>query len=309
MITEDDLTIHQYDFPNLWIWKSGIRICFIFPSQGSGLYTDENTSRPFSAGDVLVLTTGLKGTIRPTNEEKLKASMFYASIEHLVTVFPIGEFCLLEKALKTLAGPWFHPATGSIARKCFAMLKEAPRENNSEHRCHALRILSMVMAEQFKNKGNCTLPQAVSNSDSINNLSIEQIQRTTVAALARSYGYSRRHFNRLFHERFGISVSALKMELRLLKALPLLRNPVTKIASVADVCGFNHLSLFSARFKKRFGASPHEWRNKVLVLGPDYSLKNKREICPFQGQGFCPLSEQKNQEPNPKNWKALNPSL
>ena len=50
------------------------------------------------------------------------------------------------------------------------------------------------------------------------------------------------------------------MELRLLKAVTLLRNPTAKIITVAEQCGFNHLGLFNICFKRRFGQSPGQWR-------------------------------------------------
>jgi AraC-like DNA-binding protein len=55
-------------------------------------------------------------------------------------------------------------------------------------------------------------------------------------------------------------VVALRTEMRLLKAVSLLRNPATKIIYVARESGFNHLGLFHHCFKKRFGSSPGQWR-------------------------------------------------
>jgi len=83
----------------------------------------------------------------------------------------------------------------------------------------------------------------------------------TVDELAVMFGCCRRHLNRLFHQYFGFSVGALKTEMRLLKAVSLLRDVNTKVINVADQCGFNHLGLFNNSFKKRFGVSPGRWRN------------------------------------------------
>jgi hypothetical protein len=66
--------------------------------------------------------------------------------------------------------------------------------------------------------------------------------------------------NRLFHEFFGFSVAALRMEMRLLKAVSLLRDPNIKVINVAEQCGFNHLGLFNTCFKRRFGQTPGQWR-------------------------------------------------
>jgi hypothetical protein len=72
----------------------------------------------------------------------------------------------------------------------------------------------------------------------------------------------------LFHQYFGFSVGALKTEMRLLKAVSLLRDSKTKVISVADECGFHHLGLFNNSFKKRFGVSPGKWRNLAAQKQP-----------------------------------------
>jgi AraC-like DNA-binding protein len=86
----------------------------------------------------------------------------------------------------------------------------------------------------------------------------------SVGDLAGKFSCSRRHLNRLFHLHFGFSVAALRMEMRLLKAVSLLRNPSLKVISVAQQCGFNHLGLFNTCFKRRFGSSPGQWRKTGL---------------------------------------------
>ena len=91
-------------------------------------------------------------------------------------------------------------------------------------------------------------------------LSATELLTLSVGDMAHKFSCSRRHLNRLFHQHFGCSVAALRMEMRLLKALSLLRDPDVKIINVAEQCGFNHLGLFNACFKKRFGNTPGQWR-------------------------------------------------
>jgi AraC-like DNA-binding protein len=56
------------------------------------------------------------------------------------------------------------------------------------------------------------------------------------------------------------------MEIRVLKAASLLRNPDEKVINVAEQCGFNHLGLFNTCFKLRFGVSPGQWRNQAQAV-------------------------------------------
>jgi len=297
MFTEDDLTIRYLEIRNVWKCQDGLfRLCFLFPQQGQGTYTDAQTARPFSAGDVLVLNTGVKHAIRPQGRGKLTVAIFHACIEHLLVVFPLNEFCLLENSLKTVVSPWFYPADSRLALTCHPLLDAAPADLGVEHRCHVLRIVAIILSKEFNlspPQGQRQTAPARPNAHLLDRLSLQTIQTSSVEELSRSYGCSRRHLGRLFQERLGTSVSALKMELRLLKAVALLRNPALKVASVGIDCGFNHLSLFSARFRKRFGLSPSEWRAKALSSTPKYSLGESGEICPLQAKGMCPMPDQR----------------
>ena len=111
----------------------------------------------------------------------------------------------------------------------------------------------------------------------------------SVTELAEKFGCSTRHLNRLFHEHFGLSVAALRMEMRLLTAVSLLRDPDAKVTNVAAQCGFNHLGLFSTCFKRRFRLAPGEWRRTCADLcEPTEKLLAGDPNCRLQLIGLCP---------------------
>ena len=97
------------------------------------------------------------------------------------------------------------------------------------------------------------------------NLSTDELLGCSVEDLAARLACSRRQLNRLFQNCFGLSVSAMKMEMRMLRAVSLLRNPDAKVLLIAGQCGFNHLGLFHICFRKRFGLSPSQWRTRDLA--------------------------------------------
>jgi AraC-like DNA-binding protein len=97
-------------------------------------------------------------------------------------------------------------------------------------------------------------------------LSASELINLSVGELADRFNCSRRHLNRLFHQHFGVSVAALRMEMRMLKAISLLRDAGVKIIDVAEQCGFNHLGLFNTCFKRRFGTSPGRWRKAPVQV-------------------------------------------
>ena len=85
----------------------------------------------------------------------------------------------------------------------------------------------------------------------------------TIASLARCVGLSPKQVQRLF-ERSRTTFTEFLLEERLLAARRLLSGPDGhhgKIGSVAYSVGFGDLSYFNRTFRRRFGATPSEWRD------------------------------------------------
>lgn len=81
-------------------------------------------------------------------------------------------------------------------------------------------------------------------------------------AAARALGVSRRYVNDMLHET-GRSFAERVLELRLQKARTMLasvRNDHLKVNEIALACGFNEVSYFHRCFRRRFGATPAEFR-------------------------------------------------
>ncbi len=99
----------------------------------------------------------------------------------------------------------------------------------------------------------------------LSRMSQEELQAITIDDLAARCGCSRRHLSRLLRQQCGDSLSSIVNGARLDRSADLLREPNRKIADVAADCGFNHLGVFSRRFRDRFGATPAAWRKQQMV--------------------------------------------
>lgn len=159
-----------------------------------------------------------------------------------------------------------------------------------------LRIVASILADEFNSVQiqRSGLGWAEDHMIQVfEKLSSAELLKLSVDELAGKFSCSRRHLNRLFHQHFGLSITALRMEIRLLKAVSLLRNPREKVINVAEQCGFNHLGLFNTCFKKRYGTSPGQWRK--LAGGADGPSGKKIEgktACPLHANGLCPWGGQ-----------------
>lgn len=83
--------------------------------------------------------------------------------------------------------------------------------------------------------------------------------------VGRILGLSARYVQELVQET-GLGFTARVLELRLLKARAMLADPVhdrLKISDLAFTCGFNEVSYFNRCFRRRFGASPTEFRHST----------------------------------------------
>jgi AraC-like DNA-binding protein len=94
------------------------------------------------------------------------------------------------------------------------------------------------------------------------NFTADQLLDASLVELADELGCKPRELNQLFQRRFGMSLVALRMELRLLKAAVLLRESNATVGEIAELCGFGHVGLFGVCFERRFESTPMQWRQR-----------------------------------------------
>ncbi len=245
---------------------SGRGLVFVILKGGQGACQCGPTLHPLEAGAVLVTDSAAGGKMRARENGEMVFWSFGAELEHLFALFSGREICLLQKVAESFKTGRLYPGSSPLAQQCLRLVEEAPAPFSLEHRSHALRIVSAILSAEFK-AAQPRLADFVPMRDHVlqvfERLGTNELLSWPVGELARKFNCSRRHLNRLFHQHFGVSVAALRMEMRLLKAVSLLVDPDAKIIHVAEKCGFNHLGLFNTCFKKRFGSSPGQWRKSA----------------------------------------------
>jgi len=86
----------------------------------------------------------------------------------------------------------------------------------------------------------------------------------SAAVLAAETGVSESHFNRLFRETMNMSPGAYLRSRILQRALYLLAENRQSIGQIAERLGYADQFQFSKQFKKHFGLSPRNYRNKLI---------------------------------------------
>lgn len=265
---------------------------FIFLKGGAGQLLAHPRAHRLGGGDVLVAGADGRSKLSPVNGEELVFWAFALCVEHLLPLFAGDEISLLHSVLEEFKSPKLYPAVSPLAKECQRLIADAPPQFNLDHRSHLLRVAATILSEEFKTAQH-SRAGFVRVEDHLvqvfERLSSDELLTSSVGELAAKFSCSRRHLNRLFHQYFGFSVAALRMEMRLLKAVSLLRDPDAKIINVAEQCGFNHLGLFNTCFKKRFGSSPGLWRKTVMrPEAPADQPANQGPECPLRSKGLCP---------------------
>lgn len=276
--------------------QKGEGLTFLFSKGGQGKYLSKSTNFRLCPGDVLVFNGAVGPKLSVDGQGTFVFWSFSVCFENLLPLFAGGEISLLRKITEGYKAGKVYMANTPLATECQRLVGLVPSQFNLDHRGQLIRIAASVLSSEFKEglnqRGGSFRPDD-HMVQVFEKLSASELINLSVGELAERFSCSRRHLNRLFHQHFGVSVAALRMEMRLLKAISLLRDANAKVINVAEECGFNHLGLFNTCFKRRFGTSPGQWR-KLSMQGasaPAGKPVNK-SVCPLHHTGLCPMDSQ-----------------
>jgi AraC-like DNA-binding protein len=273
-----------------WV-KAGEGLFLAFPRKGEVYLFAGQASRLLTPGDASIVSQTGGSVVRLVAQARVSLRCFSIHPEQLYPLFSAEEIPLIQGTLNSFKEIRLFAAAEPTAKDCHKALDQIGTQSELCRRTDLLRIAAVVLSEQLKqdrrpDSGYVRPDEHLARV--LENLKAEDIMDLSASELAVKFSLSRRHLNRLFHEHFGVSVGTLKMEMRLLKAMSLLRDPNAKVLQVAEQSGFNHLGLFNTCFKRRFGVTPSESRK--LILEPQTSAQETLRAdsaCTFRATGLC----------------------
>ena len=293
MLAQEHLTLQIVRLKSTEEWvprQEGLH--FVFPKGGAGKCTVGDAAQRIAPGDVVLLRDGGGGKLCAANNGGMIFWCFSLRVEDLFPLFGAAEITLLKNMADDLGDLKVYPASNAVAAECHRLVAAVPPQFDLDHRGHLVRIAATLLSEEFKaahrqRAGFVRIEEHLLQV--FENLSSDIILNSSILELADRFGCGQRHLNRLFHQYFGFSAAALKMEMRLVKAAALLRDPDVKVITVAEQCGFNHLGLFNICFKRRFGVSPGRWRNgSPCMESRPAALIEADPGCRLRETGLCP---------------------
>ena len=285
------LQLHRLKGGDEWAHGASDELCFVFPKGGLGSHAVPNHAQPLAPGDLLLLRNGKNCKLTTGKGGDFVFWFFCLRAEHLLPLFNASEIALFEDVLEDLGPSKHFVAATPVAAESHRLLAEVPPGTSLDHRAQLVRVAAGILGNEFKRSHDRT--GFISPGEHIvqvfEKLSADDLLNLSIEELAARFGVSRRHLNRLFHHYLGFSAAALKTEIRLLRAVALLRDPTAKVMRVAEKCGFNHLGLFNTSFRRRFGVSPGQWRKSgATVDTATASALRPSKSCLMPLQGLCP---------------------
>ena len=84
--------------------------------------------------------------------------------------------------------------------------------------------------------------------------------------LAQHMNLSREYLSRYFKKHMGKTISEYLLEVRIEKAMQMLRTTTHSIGDICEYCGYSSISNFQKAFKKVTGVSPSQYRKQNLHI-------------------------------------------
>lgn len=257
------LVLREFRLEGDVVWtKQPGPLQFVFPQSGKGHYVDKSGSHALAKGDVAFLDTASEGTIFARPDGGFVIHAFSVALEQLLALSDASDLCSLH--CNNDGCPRIYASSTRVAENSRRLLKRATTNLGLDSRAQLLRAAASVLelaapGGESDGIGWSAHRHSVAG-ETLASLSDEEILNSSVASLSRKLGFCRRHLNRMFKARYGLTHAAMKRELMLLRTASMLTRSNFKIVQVAEECGFKHPGRFHVWFRRRFGVSPAEWR-------------------------------------------------
>ena len=260
------------------VWKHDADSwCLFYVRNGKGLLQQGLEQTSVASGDVAILSADTQASFQSDRSKATTANTLHFDPSHLSGTHSLGARLLFCQAARNERVAAVVPKDTALARHLKALV-DAQDSSNHPNGFAPIELMELVtpVITEFKEvlktlqRGSGVAHDRVVSV--LDNLPISDLYVLSVDELAQRCGCSRRHLSRLIKENCGCSLSTLRIQMRLDHAATKLHDPTAKIINIAMDCGFNHLGSFSARFRKRFGATPGEWRRQSLGVSPKPTL-------------------------------------
>jgi AraC-like DNA-binding protein len=245
-------------------------------AEGFGYCLWLGSAQEMKTGDLMISGPNLEVTLRASQLGQARIDFFRVVPQRLNGLITVVEWRQLEGVAGQGIPRVIHFAASEAPARKFARLAALPERDSLPVRSALVQLWATCVGEVLHPVGGPAVHKK--NLEAafrrfIGKMSEQDLTSSTLADLAAQLNCSERHLSRLFRAEFGMSLREKQTELSLQRASQLLADPGITIRKVAHEMGFQHVGLFNSSFKKRFGVTPKEWRERQVVAVPDAGAK------------------------------------
>jgi 8-hydroxy-5-deazaflavin:NADPH oxidoreductase len=154
--------------------------------------------------------------------------------------------------------PTPQPQMENIVETLLASLEQALTQNLSlGARVKAQQMLSRLDISQVSEITDDKISTRV-----LDYVSEHYLEPLTLETIAQKFHRAPAHLTTRFRKATGLPVMECVLEKRMDEAKHLLATTSQTVQKIADHIGYTDVSLFSRQFRRRFGVSPRQWRDK-----------------------------------------------
>lgn len=229
---------------------------FIFVTQGSAYYFQQNESRIIKRGDLLLVKPEDIHLISPlTNSEFIFYNLAFTINEQLATVQYLGgdrnlANCWTENIIET---------EGDFSFILSQLIQINDYQDNNQINDFVINVKILhayLLAKFLKNNisHNTTIKTKITNL--VESYSRDENISKGVSYLYDNIHYNPSYFNREFKKIYNMTPSKLVLDLKLTKAHLLIISTDLPLATIAFDLGFGSQSYFSKKYKEKYNTSP-----------------------------------------------------
>ena len=224
----------------------------------------ENASDNLNAGDIILIPEGVSHQIKTMNFENYAFGVTFKRLpkKHNIDVFSaVSRLYSIKQPIILHLGK----------EKCEELTKLTVYDSNYCPEYGAFEIFGffLKLSSNLYDTPMCAIKNISESYGSILLNRIEQmvgdrcVERITNEEMANRLNISKRHLSEIVLRRYGMSLQQLFAQKRLEMAGELLRTTDLSVALICEKIGWSsNLSTFYTAFKKKYGISPGEYREK-----------------------------------------------
>ncbi len=263
-----------YDFSEVPLhWHDEIE--FIYIKKGACLVSLDHTDYHVHAGDLLFINPGQLHAIRQRNQESVEYEniifhprLLSASQSDSCWNLYLAPVVLHKSALPALVRP-DSPHYKKIA-SCIDQIDEIRRSFPAGYELFIKGKLFELFFLFYHHNMVVTRTASPAAGKSLEKTRqiIKYIEQhytdpLSIKEMAEASGFSQSHFMKFFKQTFGMSFTVYLNTYRLTMASRLLLSSEDSILTVAGACGFENLSYFNRLFRRKFGMTPRQFRQRT----------------------------------------------